>query len=189
MLCDAFKPCGVLGVVERRAKPGSTLKQSDESGHMSEAYIIERATATGFKLNAKSEINHNPIDTKDYAKGVWTFSPVLALGETHKANYRATGESERMTQWIIKPAKLLEAENKTPILVRFFGLSCSESPGQYWGSCLNKHAAALRSYRRCIHRHPRRTPCEVSFQLRHLDRAEPKRLGAHATHAIADASL
>jgi predicted methyltransferase len=102
---DALKPGGVLGVVEHRAKPGTTLKQSQESGYMTEEYVIERATAAGFKLDAKSEINANPKDTKDYAKGVWTLPPVLTLGDTDKAKYQAIGESDRMTLRFIKPAK------------------------------------------------------------------------------------
>jgi len=102
---DALKPGGVLGVVEHRAKPGTTLKQSQESGYMTEEYVIERATAAGFKLDAKSEINANPKDTKDYEKGVWTLPPVLTLGEKDRAKYQAIGESDRMTLRFIKPAK------------------------------------------------------------------------------------
>jgi len=100
----ALKPGGVLGVVEHRAKPGSTLEESVKSGYMTEAYVIERATAAGFKLDAKSEINANPKDTKDYKEGVWTLPPVLALGETDRAKYTAIGESDRMTLRFVKPA-------------------------------------------------------------------------------------
>jgi predicted methyltransferase len=102
---DALKPGGVLGVVEHRAKPGTTLEQSKKSGYMTEAYVIELATAAGFKLDAKSEINANPKDTKDYEKGVWTLPPVLTEGEKDKAKYQAIGESDRMTLRFVKPAK------------------------------------------------------------------------------------
>ena len=100
----ALKPGGVLGVVEHRAKPGSTLEESVKSGYMTEAYVIERATAAGFKLDAKSEINANPKDTKNYKEGVWTLPPVLANGETDRAKYIAIGESDRMTLRFVKPA-------------------------------------------------------------------------------------
>jgi len=100
----ALKPGGVLGVVEHRAKPGSTLEEFVKSGYITEAYVIERATAAGFKLDAKSEINANPKDTKDYKEGVWTLPPVLTNGETDRAKYIAIGESDRMTLRFVKPA-------------------------------------------------------------------------------------
>lgn len=100
----ALKPGGVLGVVEHRAKPGTTLAQSKQSGYMTEDYVIERATAVGFKLDAKSEINANPKDTKDYAKGVWTLPPVLTNGASDREKYLAIGESDRMTLRFVKPA-------------------------------------------------------------------------------------
>ena len=102
---EALKPGGVLGIVEHRAKPGTTPKESDATGYVAEAWIIERAQAAGFKLDARSEINANPNDTKDYAKGVWTLPPALTLGETDKAKYQAIGESDRMTLRFVKPMK------------------------------------------------------------------------------------
>jgi predicted methyltransferase len=53
--------------------------------------------AAGFVLAAKSEINANPRDTKDYPEGVWTLPPVFALGAKDRARYEAIGESDRMT--------------------------------------------------------------------------------------------
>ncbi len=100
----ALKPGGVLGVVEHRAKAGTTLAQSKESGYMTEEYVIERAQAAGFKLDAKSEINANPKDTKDYAKGVWTLPPVLTNKDVDREKYLAIGESDRMTLRFVKPA-------------------------------------------------------------------------------------
>ena len=102
---DALKPGGVLGVVEHRAKPGSKLKQAIDSGYMTEEFVIKHAQMAGFKLDAKSEINANPKDTKDYKKGVWTLPPTLAEGEVDRAKYLAIGESDRMTLRFIKPAK------------------------------------------------------------------------------------
>ena len=102
---DALKPGGVLGVVEHRAKPGTKLKASIESGYMTEAYVIKHAQMAGFKLDAKSEVNANPNDTKDYKKGVWTLPPTLADGEVDRAKYQAIGESDRMTLRFVKPNK------------------------------------------------------------------------------------
>lgn len=100
---NALRPGGVLGVVEHRARPGTTLEQSADSGYMAEAYVIERALAAGFKLDAKSEINSNPKDTKDYKEGVWALPPVLANKEFDRAKYSAIGESDRMTLRFVKP--------------------------------------------------------------------------------------
>jgi predicted methyltransferase len=97
----ALKPGGLLGVEDHRAKAGSTLNL--DSGYLPEDYVIKLATDAGFKLAARSEINANPADTKDYAKGVWTLPPTLALGDQDKAKYLAIGESDRFTLRFIKP--------------------------------------------------------------------------------------
>lgn len=102
---DALKPGGVLGVVEHRAKPGSKLKQAIETGYMTEDFVIKHALMAGFKLDAKSEVNANPKDTKDYKKGVWTLPPVLTEGEVDRAKYLGIGESDRMTLRFVKPGK------------------------------------------------------------------------------------
>ena len=102
---DALKPGGVLGVVEHRAKPGTKLKQSIETGYMTEEFVIRHALMAGFKLDAKSEINANPKDTKDYKQGVWTLPPVLVEKENDRAKYLAIGESDRMTLRFVKPLK------------------------------------------------------------------------------------
>ena len=100
----ALKPGGVFGVVEHRAKPGTTREQSLDSGYTTEQLVIDGATAAGFVLEAKSEINANGRDTKDYAKGVWTLPPSYAAGEQDQAKYQAIGESDRMTLRFRKPA-------------------------------------------------------------------------------------
>lgn len=101
----ALKPGGVLGVVEHRAKPGTTREQSLASGYTSEQLVIEAAQAAGFVVDGKSEVNANARDTKDYPKGVWTLPPRLILGEQDKDRYLAIGESDRMTLRFRKPAQ------------------------------------------------------------------------------------
>jgi predicted methyltransferase len=100
---DALKPGGVLGVVEHRAQDGTTLADMKRSGYMTEAYVIKLAQAAGFRLEAKSEVNANPRDTKDHPRGVWTLPPSLRLGDTDRAKYLAIGESDRMTLKFVKP--------------------------------------------------------------------------------------
>ncbi len=101
----ALKPGGVLGVVEHRAKPDAKMKSFIDTGYVTEAYVIKHAEMAGFKLDAKSEINANPKDTKDHPKGVWTLPPTLDMKEVDKDKYLAIGESDRMTLKFVKPAK------------------------------------------------------------------------------------
>jgi predicted methyltransferase len=100
---DALKPGGVLGLVEHRAKPGSKVKEAIDLGYVTEEYVIKHALMAGFKLDAKSEINANPKDTKDYKSGVWTLPPSFADKEVDRAKYLAIGESDRMTLRFVKP--------------------------------------------------------------------------------------
>ena len=94
---EVLKAGGKLGVTEHRAAPGTDPKVSAETGYLSEEVVIKLALDAGFVLEAKSEINANPLDTKDYKGGVWTLPPTLSEGEVDKAKYLAIGESDRMT--------------------------------------------------------------------------------------------
>ncbi len=100
----ALKPGGVLGVVEHRARPGTSLEEMSKSGYVEEAYVKKLATTAGFRFEAESPINDNPKDTKDYPEGVWTLPPTLELGDKDRAKYLAIGESDRMTLKFVKPA-------------------------------------------------------------------------------------
>jgi predicted methyltransferase len=100
----ALKPGGILGVVEHRAKPGSSLNEMSKSGYVDEAYVKKLAADAGFRFAGESPLNDNPRDTKDYPEGVWTLPPTLALGEKDRDKYLAIGESDRMTLKFVKPA-------------------------------------------------------------------------------------
>jgi len=99
----ALKPGGILGIVEHRAPEGSSMEVMETTGYVTQDYVIELATQAGFELVATSEINANPLDTKDHPEGVWTLPPTLRLGDTDKAKYMAIGESDRMTVKFRKP--------------------------------------------------------------------------------------
>lgn len=99
----ALKPGGLMGVVQHRAKPGTTASESRKIGYMDEALVIEMAKNAGFVLEAKSEINANPRDTKDHPAGVWTLPPSYRLGDQDREKYTAIGESDRMTLRFRKP--------------------------------------------------------------------------------------
>jgi predicted methyltransferase len=99
-----LKPGGVLGLVEHRAAEGADPKESSRSGYVPQNHVIELAKAAGFVLEASSEINANPLDTRDYEQGVWTLPPSLALKDKDRDRYLAIGESDRMTLRFRKPA-------------------------------------------------------------------------------------
>jgi predicted methyltransferase len=100
---DVLKPAGILGVVEHRARDGTTPEDMKRSGYITEAYVIELAQKAGFKVAARSEINANARDTKNYSAGVWTLPPTLRLGNVDRDKYMAIGESDRMTLKFVKP--------------------------------------------------------------------------------------
>jgi predicted methyltransferase len=99
---DALKPGGVLGVVEHRAADDKPWNK--ESGYMLTKDVVALAEKAGFKLEESSEVNANAKDTRDYAEGVWTLPPSLALGDKDREKYLAIGESDRMTLRFRKPA-------------------------------------------------------------------------------------
>ena len=102
---EVLKPGGVLGVVDHRAAEDATLEQVKNSGYLPEQYVIGLALKAGFQLDARSEINANPKDLKNYPKGVWTLPPTLREGDADRDKYLAIGESDRMTLRFVKPTE------------------------------------------------------------------------------------
>ena len=99
----ALKPDGVLGIVGHRGNPKLPQDPKAASGYVNEEHAVRLIEAAGFRLVARSEINANPKDTKDYEKGVWTLPPGFADGD--EARYRQIGESDRFTLKFVKVAK------------------------------------------------------------------------------------
>ena len=89
-----MKPEDLLGVEQHRAAPDQNPDESSKKGYLPEKWLIAQIEAAGFKLQAKSEVNANPKDTKDHPEGVWTLQPTLRLGEVDKAS---TSQSARAT--------------------------------------------------------------------------------------------
>ena len=98
---DVLKPGGVLGVVEHRA--AADVPADDGTGYVGQQQVIAMAQAAGFQLQASSEVNANPRDTKDHPNGVWTLPPSNQHEKTDAARYQAIGESDRMTLRFVKP--------------------------------------------------------------------------------------
>ena len=109
----SLKPGGIVAIEQHRANPGVQDPKAP-AGYVTEAYLIEAMERAGFKLDARSEINANPRDTKDHPFGVWTLPPTrtsVAMGSGKPpdpnfdhSKYDAIGESDRMTLRFIKPA-------------------------------------------------------------------------------------
>jgi predicted methyltransferase len=109
----SLKPGGIVAIEQHRANPGVQDPKAP-TGYVTETYLIEAMTRAGFKLDARSELNANPKDTKDHPFGVWTLPPTRATslpgsGKPPDPNfdhtkYDAIGESDRMTLRFVKPA-------------------------------------------------------------------------------------
>ncbi len=100
---DVLKPGGVLGIEDHRSSRLSEISSRAGEGYLDEYYVISVARQAGFVLEASSEINANPKDTKDYPKGVYALPPTLAMGNVDRDKYMAIGESDRMTLRFRKP--------------------------------------------------------------------------------------
>ena len=105
-----LKPGGILAVEDHRADP-RPQKGDARDGYVATANIVKMAKDAGFVLEASSEINANPKDTKDHPFGVWTLPPSRQSAPGGKpdntafdhSKYDAIGESDRMTLRFRKP--------------------------------------------------------------------------------------
>ena len=102
---EALKPGGVLGIVEHRADPSHPVDPKGLNGYFSEDLCIELACAAGLELDARSEINANPQDTKDHPKGIWSLPPWMWGGDEDRDRFLEIGESDRMTLKFRKPVR------------------------------------------------------------------------------------
>ncbi|MBN9587950.1 MAG: class I SAM-dependent methyltransferase [Alphaproteobacteria bacterium] len=105
-----LKPGGILAVEDHRADPRPQHGDARD-GYVATSTIVNMAKEAGFTLEASSEINANPKDTKEHPFGVWTLPPTrrsAPQGQPANANfdhskYDAIGESDRMTLRFRKP--------------------------------------------------------------------------------------
>ena len=101
---EALRPGGVLGVVQHRGLSGADPVESATRGYVPEAHLVALVESQGFELEARSEVNANPRDSKDYPGGVWTLPPLLFAQEGEDPErFRKIGESDRMTLRFVKP--------------------------------------------------------------------------------------
>lgn len=104
----ALKPGGILAVEQHRAPEGADPKAG--TGYVPESYVIAAAKKAGFVLEARSELNANAKDTKNYPFGVWTLPPSRQSSKDghddpsfDHSRYDRIGESDRMTLRFRKP--------------------------------------------------------------------------------------
>lgn len=108
---EALRPGGILGVEQHRLASDKDQDPAAANGYVQEAFVRQLAEEAGFDFVASSEINANPLDTKDHPFGVETLPPRLitsAPGDEpdptfDSSKYRAIGESDRMTLKFRKP--------------------------------------------------------------------------------------
>src|SRR6185437_8807663 len=74
----ALKPVGILEVEEHRNNDANFATTKPPQAYVGEQWAIGMIESVGFRFVADSDINRNPKDTKDYAKGVWTLPPYFA---------------------------------------------------------------------------------------------------------------
>jgi predicted methyltransferase len=99
----ALKPGGVLGIVDHRADPARPRAASMKAGYVREDEAVALAERAGFKLVARSDVNANARDSKDYPEGVWSLPPTFREKDKDRAKYQAIGESDRFTLKFVKP--------------------------------------------------------------------------------------
>ena len=86
---------GIFAIEGHRGAPDQPQDPLAKSGYVREDFAIALIEKAGFKLVAKSEVNANPKDTKDYPPGVWALPPTYRLKDQDRAKYTAIGESDR----------------------------------------------------------------------------------------------
>jgi predicted methyltransferase len=98
-----LKKGGTLGVVEHRLPEEADSAREKKSGYVRVSTVRALAERAGFRLVASSEINANPLDSKDHPNGVWSLPPALRGGAADRDRFLAIGESDRMTLKFVKP--------------------------------------------------------------------------------------
>ena len=99
----ALNSGGILGIVEHRGDKDLSISQIKQTGYFPESLAIKEVEKHGFVFIAKSEVNANPKDLKNYPKGVWTLPPVMRMKDLNAKTYKEIGESDRFTLLFKKP--------------------------------------------------------------------------------------
>jgi predicted methyltransferase len=98
----ALKPGGILGITDHRGRKDLSQEAQMKTGYVREDVAIAMIEKAGFRFAGASEVNANPLDTKDHPAGVWTLPPTYRLKDQDRAKYAAIGESDRFTLKFVK---------------------------------------------------------------------------------------
>ena len=98
---EVVAPGGIVGVVQHAAKETTPADYDvvGNRGYLREDDVVAAFERAGFVLEARSDINANPLDPADHEGGVWAMPPVGGGGEATAD----LGESNRMTLRFRKP--------------------------------------------------------------------------------------
>jgi predicted methyltransferase len=102
----ALKPGGIVGVVQHSGpETHSDAWASGANGYLKKSFVIATMESAGFVFEGESVINENPRDLPSEEESVWRLPPTLDAVEDASlaAEYRAIGESNRMTLRFRKP--------------------------------------------------------------------------------------
>ncbi len=94
-----LKPDGLLGIEQHRANEDAPYAMRDGSkGYLRESDLVALMRLYGFELAARSEVNSNPRDPKDWPGGVWTLPPnYRGATDADRPRLAEIGESDRIT--------------------------------------------------------------------------------------------
>lgn len=105
-LYKMLKPGGIFGIVDHRGREEVPQDPRSADGYVNQSHVEMLARNAGFELVAQSEVNANPLDTKDHPDGVYSLPPTLrgsTLNRGLRERMQAIGESDRMTLKFRKP--------------------------------------------------------------------------------------
>ena len=101
-----LKPGGIFGIVDHAGNEEIPQDPEGKNGYVNASHVIKLAQQAGFELIARSDINNNPKDSKNYPKGVWSLPPTLSgslFNLNAREKYLSIGESDRFTLKFRKP--------------------------------------------------------------------------------------
>ncbi len=103
-----LRPGGVFGIVDHKGDEAVPQDPRARNGYVNESHVLMMAEKAGFRLDARSDVNRNPKDSKDHPHGVYSLPPTLAGSlpfTPARERFLAIGESDRFTLRFRKPVR------------------------------------------------------------------------------------
>lgn len=103
-----LKAGGILGIVQHQASEDKADDWANGAhGYLKKSSVIAALEKAGFEFVGETDINNNAKDLPDDDDSVWRLPPSLSTSKDNEElqqQYRAIGESNRMTLLFRKPA-------------------------------------------------------------------------------------